>query len=45
MATGPDWEEWTLDEDDPFIHELDDPLEVPKSFSDEELASLFGEDS
>lgn len=38
------WDGWTLDEEDPFIHELDDPFEETKKFTPEEIASLFPED-
>ena len=39
-----EWKDWEFEENDPSIHELDDPYEKPQMFSEAELASLFGED-
>jgi len=39
-----DWEDWEFAEEDPYLHDLDDPDEKPRTFSAEELASLFRED-
>jgi len=43
MNKNPEWDGWIFEEEDPFLHDLDDPNEEPKKFTPEELIALFGE--